>query len=283
MHSFIALAAIVVGASSAPPKVAMPSLSVIGFDDRLADFYAEHLAQQLKFEGLQIVTQKEIATLLGFERQKALLGCNEASSACVAELANALGADGVALGDIAKVGAKTQINLKVISAADGKTLSAFSERVEGEEAVLDALTRAAEKLAKGVAQSMGRTIVPVALELRGGTSEPAGKKTWWIPAVGGALVAGAGAILFVSGSSDYNKLMNATAAEPIGVSEAQSLRDGGKLKEGLAVACFIAGGAAVAVGTVLFATSRGGSEKAPTVSVVPGPGGGAVVVSGVLP
>ena len=282
MHSVLVVAALVLSASSAPPKVAMPGLSVIGFEEQLASFYGEHLAQQLKFEGLNVVTNKEIATLLGFERQKSLLGCTDASSSCMAELANALGADGVVLGDIAKVGAKTQMNLKVISATDGKTLAAYSDRVDGEEALLDALSRAAEKMANAVATALHRTIVPVALELRGNTAAPPGKSLWWVPVVAGAVVAGVGAGLFISGNADYTRLQNATAENPIGLADAQSLRDGGKVKEGIAIGCLAAGGAAIAVGAILFAVGRG-AEKTPAVAIVPFSSGGAIVVSGVLP
>lgn len=282
MPSALVLTALLFGASSPPPKVAMPGLSVIGFDERLASFYGEHFAQQLKFEGLNVITNKEIAALLGFERQKQLLGCAEGSNSCIAELANALGADGVVLGDVAKVGAKTQMNLKVISASDGKTLAAFSDRVEGEEAVLDAFSRAAEKMAKATAAALNRTVVRVATELRGSSSEPVGKTTWWVPVVAGAVVAGAGAALFVSGGADFAALKNATPQNPLSDQDAQALRDGGKLKEGIAVGCLAVGGAAAAVGAILFAASRG-PEKAPAVSLVPFAGGGAVVVSGVLP
>ncbi len=275
MHSVL-LTAVLLGADPSPPKLAMPGLSVIGIEAQYAEFLGEHLAQQLTFEGLDVVTTKEIASLLGIERQKQLLGCGETASSCIAELASALGADGVLMGDVAKVGGKTQINLKIISARDGTTLAAFSDRVEGEEAVLDGLTRASAQLAEGTAKALKRTLVPVALSLRGGASTP----PWWVPVVAGAVVAGTGVVLFLLGNADYARLVGATPTARIGLTEAASLRDGGALKQGLGVTLIGVGAAAIVGGGVWWLLGR---TSGPALAVVPGGDGATLVVSGGFP
>ncbi len=280
MPHAVVIAALILGAGQAAPKVAMPGLSALGLEDRYAVFFGEHLAQQLKFEGLDVVTNKEIASLLGLERQKQLLGCSEASSSCMAELASALGADGVLLGDLAKVGGRTQLNLKVISARDGRTFAAFSDRVEGDEAVLDALSRAAVQLAKGVATALGRTLTPVAAELRGSSTPPAAR-FWWVPVAGGALVAGVGAFLFNSGGGDYDRLKTATADHPLSLKEAQALRDGGSAKQQAGVICAGAGLAAVFAGGLWLALAKANAPA--SVAWVPTATGGAVIMTGELP
>lgn len=276
MHSVL-ITAVLLGAAPSPPKLAMPGLSVIGIEAQYGEFLGEHLAQQLTFEGLDVVTTKEIGSLLGLERQKQLLGCGETASSCIAELASALGADGVLMGDVAKVGGKTQINLKIISARDGTTLAAFSDRVEGEEAVLDGLTRASAQLAEGTAKALKRTLTPVALSLRGsGASTP----PWWVPVVAGAVVAGTGVVFFVLGNADYTRLVGATPATRLGLTEAASLRDGGALKQGLGVTLIGVGAAAIVGGGLwwLFGRSSG-----PALAVVPGADGATLVVSGGFP
>src|SRR5258705_8474796 len=147
---------VLLAAAPAPLKVAVPGITRINLDESQASFYTEHLAQQLKFAGLEIITQKEIAAMLGNERQKQLLGCSDVSSSCMTELANALGTDALLLGDIARVGSKTQINLKIIASTDGQTLTAYSDRVDGEEAVLDSPTHGAQLMAEAAAVKPGR-------------------------------------------------------------------------------------------------------------------------------
>src|SRR5688500_16256709 len=98
----LVLAAVVV--SIAPMKLALPGLQVVGIDPKLGAFYGEHFAQQLTLRGARVTSTSEISALLGLERQKQLLGCSDEASSCMAELAKALGVDGLALGDVAKVG-----------------------------------------------------------------------------------------------------------------------------------------------------------------------------------
>lgn len=111
---FVAALAVVVlsaePAPLAPLKLVAPGLQVVGLDPKIGDFLTEHVAQQMKLAGVDIITQREMASLLGLERQKQLLGCSDASSSCMAELASALGADGVLLGDLARFGGRIQIN-----------------------------------------------------------------------------------------------------------------------------------------------------------------------------
>jgi hypothetical protein len=272
---FAVVAALLLGAEPPPPKLAMPGLSVIGHESRYGEFLNEHLAQQLKFEGIDVATSKEISSLLGFERQKQLLGCGDGTS-CMAELANALGAEGVLLGDVAKVGGKTQVNLKIISARDGKTLTAFSERVDGEEAVLDSLTRAATQLAAGMATALHRTLQPMNGARAGGSSFSPG----WIPLGVGVVTAGVGAALLVLGNADYVKLTGATPAMPLDLSAAQGLREGGALKQTLGGVLLGVGGAAVIGGGLWLLLGRSGP---PPVAFAPTREGGFVVFSGVLP
>lgn len=73
-------------------KVASPGLSNVNADAKVVGFFADHFAQQLQLGGVHVTTQSEIGTLLGFERQRQLMGCSDDGSAsCLAELSGALG------------------------------------------------------------------------------------------------------------------------------------------------------------------------------------------------
>src|SRR5438045_2465034 len=96
---------LVMSASSAPVRLASPGWSMVNVDARVGEFFADHFANQLGLQpGIQVTTKGEIASLLGFERQRQLLGCSTDQASCLAELAGALGVDGLISGSIARFG-----------------------------------------------------------------------------------------------------------------------------------------------------------------------------------
>jgi hypothetical protein len=130
-------------------KIAAPDLEGVGLSPELRTFYTSHLAQRLQMAGLKVITASDIKALVTQERQRELSGCGD-SEACAVELGNALGADTLLTGTIAKLGESYQINVKVISAVDGKPLAFFSGKAGGEEAVVTELNRAATELARTI-------------------------------------------------------------------------------------------------------------------------------------
>jgi hypothetical protein len=65
----------------------------------------------------RVISSKDIATMLGFERQRQLSGCNEDSS-CMTEIANALGADFVMVATVGKVAENYLVSTRLF---DGQT------------------------------------------------------------------------------------------------------------------------------------------------------------------
>ncbi len=66
-------------AAAPPPQVslAVTGLNAIDVPAARAAFYTEHFATELISPDLRIVTEREVATLLGIDRQKQLAGCSE--------------------------------------------------------------------------------------------------------------------------------------------------------------------------------------------------------------
>src|SRR5690242_5299342 len=109
--------ALLVATSASPRtvKIAAPGLSGVNLPDALVGFYSEQLAEHLRDNGIEVVTGREMAALMGLERQRQLVGCAADSNNCLAELANALGVDGLLVGDVARLGSRFQLSVKVLS------------------------------------------------------------------------------------------------------------------------------------------------------------------------
>ncbi len=252
-------------ATSAPPKLALSSISAVGIEPQLATFYAEHLANQMKLEGVEVITQGEIASLMGVERQRQLLGCTEQSTDCMLELSSALGVDALVLGGFAKVGAGTQVNLKVVRNS-GKTLAVFSELVASSDEVIPTLNRAARQLSTQTAAAMGRTLNPSAL--RPELSAPGGggiKKWWWAPAASGVAVAAVGTVLLISASGSAAALED-TSKGPLPYETAKSIAGSGATQQTIGGALVAVGAAGVAAGLAMLVFGKSGETS---VAIIP--------------
>src|SRR5206468_3795433 len=103
----------------------------------------DRFSSLLRSDRLKVTTATDVANVLGVERQKQLLGCGD-QSACLAELAGALGVDGILSGSVVKTEATWLANVKVVRAGDGSTWLDASERLKSEEELgnfLDATAR----------------------------------------------------------------------------------------------------------------------------------------------
>lgn len=135
--------------------VAMLPLSPLGGVSReTAELLGDALAGELrKRGGVSVLTQSDVAALLGAERTRQMLGCTD--SGCIAELGGALGADRVVHGSIGRVGESLVVNLAALDPRRAATVASVSERLRGggEEAFLDALPALADGL---LAEGRGR-------------------------------------------------------------------------------------------------------------------------------
>ena len=123
-----------------------PGLKRVGIDKQLGSFLEEHLVQQFVFNKLALATPKDIATLLGQERQRQLMGCSD-SSQCQADLATLMNADAVLTGQVAKLDGKFQINLKVVGAKTATSLAVFAGSAPSLEALLPLINAGAKQIA----------------------------------------------------------------------------------------------------------------------------------------
>jgi hypothetical protein len=268
------------------PDVAMGQFNFVEVSAEMREFIISHLAQRFESEGLSVITQRDVMAALGAERQRQLLGCNAES--CTAELVAALGADSLAVGDVARVGGAIQVNLKVMSTHTLQTAAQASERVASERELLPALERVVHQVclkllatrraaAAAAAPSTTASAVrapmvvapPPGLEAQAPqtpateTVEAGGlrRRTVGQVALGlGAAAAGTGAVLWLLAADDSSRLTRPSS--PLDAERALALANQGANFQRAGVVLVAAGGAALLGGALLWLTDRSGPSLA---------------------
>lgn len=241
--------------AAAPVPLASVGLRSPAAQKELAESLAGTLALRMgETKLVKVTTPDDVATVLGLERQRQLLGCSETS--CLAELAGALGARAVLTGDLARVGEVFQLTVKVLDGADASTVFAAIERHGSEAALLSAVDRVARDAATEVAVRYGGLERPAA-----GNALPLVGM-----AVGGALAVGGGVLLGLAAGDSASLRAGVPADYPAAV----ALKQSGELKQGVGVGLAAAGGA-VLLGSIAWRVLGGSGE--PKVALAPAPGG----------
>jgi hypothetical protein len=159
--------AVLVAASSPAvkkPKVAVLNVEARGLEADKVPLLTEVLSTELGKSGdLDVIAGRDIEAILGFEAQKQLLGCDEAS--CVAELGGALGADELVVGQVGKIGETFVVNVKLIDVKEMKTTHRVSLTTGTDlDSMLSGMRRAAQDIveARTGGKFLGIGAVPAA-------------------------------------------------------------------------------------------------------------------------
>jgi len=285
MKLLVALAVVLSGsvlAADSPIRIAVQGFQGLNVKPEALTFYSEHLATSLRMPGLSVVTSREIQTLLGFERQKTLLGCNESSSECIAELASALGVDAIVVGDVGRFGDTIQVTVKALGSKDAKVLELRSTRVQGEVALLDAIAAMAPDLTRAIFESKGRALPAALTQKAAPVMLPSASIRPYalIPLGFGVALGVSGGVLVGLAGDDHAALSSATG-EPLTELQANELRAGGATKQTVGAVLLTAGAVSLVVAGAI--ALFGGPSDAPVVSVVPVQSGAVFSLSGRLP
>ena len=131
-----------------PMKVAVLKLAArAGLEAPVVDLFGDSLVGELrKHKGVRVISSADVAAAIGFEKDKKLLGCTDAS--CLAEIGGALGVDRIVHGSVGRLGSSLVVNLTLADPVRGTAISAVSERLKSanDEAFLDALPGMVDKL-----------------------------------------------------------------------------------------------------------------------------------------
>jgi hypothetical protein len=226
------------------------------------------ISQKFLARGVQVMTARDLATVLGLERQKQLLGCAE-NDQCVVEMTAALGADGVLVADLGKLDSQYTFNLKVLASTNGKTLALYSGRAADQRQLDVVMGDAVNTISEALANSLRRPELKV-------KSAGSSLRAWSIaPAALGVAGVGAGVVLQVLAGQKFTELTRG----PLAPNAAAALRDDGRGLEAGGNVALVGGVVLLGVAATLFLL--GGEQVAPLVSV--SPHGASLGIVGVLP
>ncbi len=156
-YSLGMLAPLLALALAAPARFAvLPIVPGEGVSDKTAAALTEALAAEVrKRSGAEVITQREINTVLSLERQKAMMGCS--SDACMAELGGALGVAHLVNGDIARVGESLLVHFRLVDVDKVRVVAQADRRFRKGtlDDLLDALPAMAAELFPGAAGAPG--------------------------------------------------------------------------------------------------------------------------------
>ncbi len=271
----LAVSAVTLAALAGVPTLAAPEYSTVAVDKDVGRFASEHVAQQLGTYGFHVVTAKEMGALIGAERERQLLNCD--SSGCLAELGDALGAEGIILGELARLGKHIQLNVKVVGSRGTGTRASFSKRLSGDDQLLEALDEAAKVLA----EQLGAPRV----EAVASASGPSRLRAPVIALGAVALVGLAGGGVLTAQAAAVDTSLRAplgAGMTPYSPQQTADLVARGKgLQLGSALAYGV--GAAAAVASIALFAVGPGTPAAPTVTALAGPQGFGVFIGGAFP
>jgi TolB-like protein len=269
--------------------VVVPPFDSLNVPKKEAAYFSEHFTQRVAAKGIQVISGQQITSVKEIARMRELLGCAESSAACIIDLGQMLGAQGVLRGTIARFGESYQVDVRVYQASDGKVLVARSGRAKGTEALLRALEELSRETADALKAALGPkppppppppppkpeppvTAKPAPAPPPPPPPPPDLRRWSWIPAsVGVAAGAGSGVFLFLS-SANRGLLEEGQVV----FSKAEQARREGEMQAQIAAGLAAGAGAALLTAGAMF-LMPGAGASAP-VSVQAGPSGVAVRV-----
>lgn len=237
---------------------------------------------------LQVVNAADIRTMIGFEREKQLLGCTE--SGCMAEIGGALGVDYILSTESNVVGGKWLLNLSLLDVVKSTPFKRVSKITEDPKKIVDLCVESVRELAGAIPRKDGTVpaVEPAPAEKPEPSAQPVATAT--APAVSrtvsiallavGAVVTGAGAGCLGYSYTIRNEYEDGLRLGTLTRAQLQAKASNGKSLGIAGVVGISVGAAALVAGVVTLLVP--GSSPAP-VGFAPVPGGAQAVVTLPLP
>jgi len=250
-----------------PVRLALPGFHHGALPVSVADFYANHLTQELNSAGVRVVTLEDMLGLLTVEQQNELLGCWDTSPGCRAELANALGVDGLVNASLQEKDGGYQWDIEVLATHEPEPFGQRSVHVDSDKGLLDELSTSAELVARAMLEKLHRAPVKARLEPAQLTAkrklyaeQSNAKSLARIPITAGLVIGLTGVVLTILSRGNYDAIAGAgsTSSQGTGASlaAARSNASTGTAEQVAGIACISAGGAALGVGIGVYLAAK---------------------------
>ena len=153
---------------------------------RIGAAVSEQVLTELQRTGrFDAMGTSDLQVLLGMERQRSLLGCSpEGESACLAEISAALGAPWLVAGSLAQFGKATRLDLKLISARDGKAAFRDGMSFSEESALFGQVSDIVKRMVSSLEAPTGSSVAPLITTVGGGVLTLAGASVLLIGGLG---------------------------------------------------------------------------------------------------
>lgn len=271
----VLLCALLSAAAAAAPLPERPRLVVLdltpagGLDPSLAAAMTQALTAEVDAAGIfDVASSAELQTLVGVERQRQMLGC-AAESSCLAELAGAMGARFVMSGSLARLGGAYQLTLQTLDTARAQPLGRSTHIARDLEVLRGLLPSAVAQATATPPPAPPSPVLPLTL------------------VVAGAVGVGVGGVTGFTALSEEAALARELARGEEARAALKPLpayvEDAARLsrQKSLALLSLGAGVALAGTGALLWSGALGGGggrpSPGPRLSVVPAPGGAALV------
>lgn len=233
-------------------RIAVYDLDLSGVDERVGRIVMTSLLAELrKLSRASVMGMSEIRTMLDLEAQKQAAGCS-ADESCLAEIADALGADVIVIGTLARVGDEHLFGLRRIDEKSASVAAGIHKRMQAKdgEEFLVAIGPAIEELfperdlRPGTVRGVTREQV-----LRLNPPPLAPSFFWWSAAGAGAAAslalvsAGSGVLLW----SDYRALVERSKSEEVNGGDLVTRQTAATVSYGAAAVLGVVGATAAAV------------------------------------
>lgn len=218
------------GAEAARTKVAVLDVRAVGLDAaRAAPLSALVASEVARREDLLVIAGGDLRALVGFEQQRAALGCEDA--ACLAELGGALGVEYLVATEVSLFGGSWLFTLSLVNVPRATPVKRLTRRAATEADVLGAAADGVAELLVALPRSRTR--------VEAGDVPSSGGATKWLPGAGVAAAIAGGILYGLAWSRNGDRML-------------QSEADGMRLQAGIGLG-LILGGATLTVGTLVLA------------------------------
>jgi hypothetical protein len=201
-----------VALAESKPKVAVLGVRAeAGVSQGTANLLAEIISTDVTHTGqYEVLTQADVATMIGVERQRQLLGCNQNDN-CFAEIGAALGTDLILDASVGTVGTLRVLAMRLYDAKKSRAVARESITVNDESALIDAAHLAVSRVlgthvpsntppVTAATPSSGTGTVP-----EGVTASKRSFNPGFIALIAGAGIAVVGGIFGVLALTNYNQ------------------------------------------------------------------------------